>query len=147
MPDKQPPVEHQFSSTNQPKKRKSKNPLTDILKGMLDQDSKVILEGKLIETLKDGRVRVEVRQPTKDAIVAATLRGAMKLHAKSMETVWERIEGKVVQPIEDVTKEQKQFDLTKLPIELHDEFTKVQQRYSELLALCEVRLDETEGGE
>ncbi len=146
MPDKQPP-HPPFSKDNQPKKRKSKNPLTDILKGMLDMDTKVILEGKLIETLSGGRVKVEVSMPTKEAIVAATMRGAMKLHPKAMETVWERIEGKVVQPIEDVTKEQKQYDLSKLPPELHDEFTKTQSRYSELLALCEVGLDEDSSGE
>jgi len=142
MPTPPPPFPA-FSSENQPKKYRQKNPLTKILRGILDLDTKVIFEGKLIETLPNGNVRVEVKTTNKEAVVLATLQGAKKLNHKALDIVWDRIEGKVVQPVQEVPVEKELHNLELLTPDELTEYTTLETRIQELLSKCAIVSDDS----
>lgn len=116
-----------FSSTNQPKnRRKSTKFLTDLLTKELKGKTEIMISGFDPETGKPTKIKVPM--PTKQNIVQALLRQAAKGNVHAIKEVWDRIEGKTIQPvqlsgdkenpipIETITKFD--IDYTKLPTEV-----------------------------
>lgn len=87
-----------FSSTNQPKnRRKSTKFLTELLTKGLQGKAEIVIEGIDTETGKKTKIRVPM--PTKNQIVQALLRKAAKGDTIAIKEVFDRIEGRVRQPI------------------------------------------------
>lgn len=71
-----------------------------------------------------------------------------KVRIQAIKEINDRYAGKAKQFIE-VTEgmEGKKYDFSKLTPEQQEEFDRVQNRYSELLSICEIPMDQTESGE
>lgn len=86
-----PPKEHRFSSTNQPKKngRHKGSTLTDILRKLLKKKIKY----------EDPETKKMVTGKIKDVIVLRYLLNACQGENKAIEGIFDRIDGKVAQPL------------------------------------------------
>lgn len=88
-----------FSSESQPKnRRKSTKFLTDLLTKELKGKNEIIISGFDPETGKPTKIKVPM--PTKQNIVQALLRQAAKGNVNAIKEVWDRIEGKTIQPVQ-----------------------------------------------
>jgi hypothetical protein len=87
-----------FSKENQPKnRRKSTKFLTDLLIKELKNKEEIVIEG--INVVTGELCKVRVPMPTKRNIVQALLRQAKKGNIQAIKEVYDRVEGKTLQPV------------------------------------------------
>lgn len=87
-----------FTSENQPKnRRKSTKFLTELLIKGLKGKQDVIIEG--IDIVTGKKTKVKVSNPNQNLLVRALLKQAAKGNVLAIREVFDRIEGKVTQPI------------------------------------------------
>jgi len=97
-----PPKEHQFSSTNQPKERKPRGEsMTTILRDLLETE---------VETDVDGQ---KVKMTYKESILRKLLQKANKGEIKAITEMFDRVEGKAKQEL-TMNVEQTKKDVNQL---------------------------------
>jgi len=91
---------NKFSSTNQPKSngRKPTKILTALLNRQLQAKKDITVQG--IDVVTGKKTTVKIPMPTKDIIIGALLREAAKGNMNAIREVFDRMEGKAVQPME-----------------------------------------------
>jgi hypothetical protein len=89
---------HPFTSENQPKnRRKSTKFLTDLLtKELKGKKRQIEVEG---ENEEGEMVKVKITMPTRETIVHALLKQASKGNIHAIKEVFDRVEGKTLQPV------------------------------------------------
>lgn len=134
--------ETRFSKDYQPAQYRKKAPLTQLLIQQLESEGEIIIEGLDIETGELRKVKVKV--PDKKTLALAIMKEAKKGNVKALEMIWNRIEGKEVQPVEITNSEKINYDFTKLTEDELNEFDKCQARIQQLISKCSPGMGEVQ---